>query len=155
MIIHSPNKATALRIFLRVNGVLIVMLFSLLFVGVVVQAPVLVAEHGALHWAGWNDVRCGNEAGDAALMLLLIYIVWGVFLLRASRNPPTYLSFLSFTMWANLAHGLLMAVMAAMTLHQNWNKFFYDIPFALILALGIYLLRPTPTVEQHSPATES
>jgi hypothetical protein len=72
-------------------------------------------------------------------MLLIIYIVWGIFLLLAARDPQSYTSFLSFTMWANLAHGLLMAVQAATEFHHYWSKFFTDIPFVLILSLGIYL----------------
>ena len=89
-------------------------------------------------------------------MLMIIYIVWGVFLIRAARNPQAYLSFLSFTMWANLAHGVLMAGQAGMDIDRYWSKFFTDIPFVLILALGIYLLRPTAdsqrgTAHPHTP----
>jgi Family of unknown function (DUF6632) len=75
--------------------------------------------------------------------LMVIYIVWGVFLLRASRNPAAYSSFLDFTMWANLAHGVLMAVQAATEIDRYWSKFATDIPFVLVLALGIYLWRRT------------
>jgi len=45
-------------------------------------------------------------------------------------------------MWANLLHGLLMAVQAAMMMDRYWSKWFTDIPSTLILALGIYLWRP-------------
>jgi hypothetical protein len=30
-----------------------------------------------------------------------------------------------------------------MMMHRYWSKWFTDIPFVLILALGIYLWRPT------------
>ena len=62
-----------------------------------------------------------------------------MFLLRSARNPRGYLSFLNFTMWANLAHGVLMVVQAATELDRYWSKFLTDIPFVLILAAGIYL----------------
>jgi uncharacterized protein DUF6632 len=66
----------------------------------------------------------------------------GVFFFLAARKPLAYVSFLSFTMWANLFHGLLMGVQAAMHMDRYWSKWFTDIPFVLILALGIYLWRP-------------
>jgi hypothetical protein len=83
-------------------------------------------------------------------MLMVIYIVWGIFLLLAARDPQRYASFLSFTMWANLAHGLLMAVQAATEIQHYWSKFLTDIPFVLILAVGIYLWRRTNTAQYPS-----
>jgi hypothetical protein len=73
-----------------------------------------------------------------------------VFLLRSARNPRGYLSFLNFTMWANLAHGVLMVVQAATELDRYWSKFLTDIPFVLILAAGIYLWRRTDTSRRRS-----
>jgi hypothetical protein len=74
--------------------------------------------------------------------------VWGVFFFLAANNPPQYRSFLDFTLWANLAHGLLMVPMALEGSHLYHSKFLTDIPFVLILAIGIYLLRPTVPKEQ-------
>jgi|SRR5215211_4895895 len=149
----STRKLAALRIFLRVYGVLTLAIFSLLFVGFIVESPLLAEHGGALNWTIWNDVRFGHEHAHVPPMLLLIYAVWGVFMLRAAGNPQGYLSFLNFTMWANLAHGVLMAVQAGMDMDRYWSKFFTDIPFVLILALGIYLLRPCAPVEQQSSGT--
>ena len=151
MIVESARKLAAFKIFLRVYGVLTLIIFSLLFVGVLVEAPLLSEHGGALNWTIWNDVRFGNEHNHVPPMLMIIYIVWGVFLIRAGRNPQAYLSFLSFTMWANLAHGVLMAGQAGMDIDRYWSKFFTDIPFILILALGIYLLRPTADSQKSSP----
>ena len=150
MIIESARKLAAFKIFLRVYGALTLTIFSLLFVGILVETPLLSEHGGALNWTIWNDVRFGNEHNHVPPMLMIIYIVWGVFLIRAARNPPAYLSFLSFTMWANLAHGVLMAGQAGMDIDRYWSKFFTDIPFVLILALGIYLLRPTADSQQSS-----
>jgi hypothetical protein len=150
MIKESARKLAAFKIFLRVYGVLTLIIFSLLFVGVLVETPLLSEHGGALNWTIWNDVRFGNEHNHVPPMLMIIYIVWGVFLIRAARNPQAYLSFLSFTMWANLAHGVLMAGQAGMDIDRYWSKFFTDIPFVLILALGIYLLRPTADSQQSS-----
>src|SRR4051794_26125234 len=71
----------------------------------------------------------------------IIYIVWGVFFFLAARKPAAYGSFVSFTAWANLAHGVLMIGQTLMELDRYWSKFFTDIPFVLILPLEIYLLR--------------
>lgn len=138
----SEGRLAALKIFLRVYGVLTLTIMSLLFVGFMVQTPLLAEHGGALNWTIWNDVRFGHDHAHVPPMLFVIYIVWGVFLLRAAGDPPAYLSFLNFTMWANLAHSALMAAQAATDIDRYWSKFLTDIPFLLILALGIYLLRP-------------
>jgi Family of unknown function (DUF6632) len=155
MIKDSPRKLAAFRTFLRVYGVLILVIFSLLFVGFIVQTPLLAEHGGVLNWTIWNDVRFGQDHAHVPPMLLLIYVVWGVFLLRAAGDPPEYSSFLNFTMWANVAHGVLMAAQAATDMDRYWSKFFTDIPFVLILALGIYLLRPGAdrTADRSVPAT--
>jgi hypothetical protein len=135
----SSPGSKGFRIFLRVYGGLMLAIFVSLFVGFLAQSPLLAEHGGTLNWTIWNDVRCGSEHLHVPPMLLIIYIVWGIFLLLAARDPQSYTSFLSFTMWANLAHGLLMAVQAATEFHHYWSKFFTDIPFVLILSLGIYL----------------
>ncbi len=134
--------------FLRVYGVLTLFIFVALFVGFLAQSPLLAEHGGALNWTIWNDVRCGDEHLHVPPMLLVIYIVWGVFLLRAAGDPHSYVSFLNFTMWANLAHGLLMAAQAASEFHHYWSKFLTDIPFVLILALGIQLWRRRAIVDE-------
>jgi hypothetical protein len=129
----------AFRAFLRVYGVATLAIFVLLLVGFLAQSPLLAEHGGALNWTIWNDVRCGSEHMHVPPMLMVIYIVWGIFLLRAARNPQGYRSFLNFTMWANFAHGALMAAQAGSELDRYWSKFFTDIPFVVILSLGIYL----------------
>ncbi|GAA2825808.1 DUF6632 domain-containing protein [Nonomuraea rubra] len=139
----QDRKLRALATFLRVYGVLSLAIFVPLFLGFLVRTPLLAEAGGPLNWTIWNDVSSGHEHAHVPPMLFAIYIVWGVFLLVAARNPLANRSFLSFTMWANLAHGLLMAGQAAMDLDRYWSKFLTDIPFVLILALGIFLLRPS------------
>jgi hypothetical protein len=143
---HGASRRLAVfKTFLRVYGVLTLAIFGLLLPGFVVQSPLLAEHGGPLNWTIWNDVRCGSEHLHVPPMLMIIYIVWGVFLLRASRNPSAFGSFLDFTMWANLAHGVLMSVQAATEIDRYWSKFATDIPFVLILAVGIYLWRRTDT----------
>jgi uncharacterized protein DUF6632 len=141
VITNESKKLAALAILLRVYGVLSLIIFVSLFIGFAIQTP-LLAEGRALNWLIWNGIECGGEPCHVPPMLFIIYIVWGVFFFLAARKPLAYVSFLSFTMWANLFHGLLMGVQAAMHMDRYWSKWFTDIPFVLILALGIYLWRP-------------
>ena len=136
---RMPGKGLAFKVFLRVYGVLTLTIFGLLIVGFLAQSPLLAEHGGALNWTIWNDVRCGSEHMHVPPMLMVIYIVWGVFLLLAAAHPYGYGSFLRFTAWANLAHGGLMIVQAATELDKYWSKFLTDIPFVLILAVGIFL----------------
>ena len=76
----------------------------------------MLAENGgSLNWLIWNDVHSGHDHPHMPLMLFTVYIVRAVFLLLAARWPLAYMSLLTFTMWANLAHGLLMVVQARWT----------------------------------------
>src|SRR4030095_12488252 len=142
MVNDETRKQHALAIFLRIYGVLSLIIFSSLIVGFAVQTP-LLAEGGALNWVIWNGIRCGSPACHGPPMFFTISLVGAVFFSLAARKPLSYVSFLDFTMWANLFHGLLMAVQAGMGMGHYWSKWFTDIPFVLILALGIYLWRPT------------
>ncbi|MFF0306328.1 DUF6632 domain-containing protein [Streptosporangium sp. NPDC004379] len=138
----KPRGVTALPVFLRVYGVLSLIIFVPLFLGFIVRSPLLAEDGGPMNWAIWNDVHAGHDSAHVPPMLFAIYITWAVFLLLAARRPPAYASFLTFTMWGNLVHGLLMAAQAATDLDRYWSKFLTDIPFVLILALGIFLWRP-------------
>jgi Family of unknown function (DUF6632) len=146
---RDPSRGSSVfPVFLRVYGILTLVIFVLLFTGFLAQSPLLAEHGGVLNWTIWNDVRCGGEHLHVPPMLMVIYIVWGVFLLRAAGDPRAYGSFLNFTMWANLAHGVLMAAQAGSEIHHYWSKFLTDIPFVLILALGIYLWRRADTPQQ-------
>ena len=90
---------------------------------------------GSLHWAVWDDLP-----GHVAMMLAAIYLTWSVFLLLAARRPADYGSFLDFTMWANLVHGLVMIPGAFE--HGYHGKFLTDIPWILLLSVAIAVLRP-------------
>jgi hypothetical protein len=140
---HETRKLTRLSLFLRVYAILLLIIFIPLFLGFLFQSPLLEEGRGPLNWLIWNGVTCNGEHCHVPPMLFTIYLVWAVFLLLAARKPLAYVSFLTFTMWANLAHGLLMAAQAAMEMHRYWSKWFTDIPFILILTLGIYLWGPT------------
>jgi Family of unknown function (DUF6632) len=144
----ESQKFGMLRVLLRAYGVITLIIFGSLFVGFAVQTPLLADEpRGTLNWTIWNGIRCGSEPCYVPPMLFIIHIVWGVFFFLAAHRPSAYMSFLSFTMWAYLAHGLLMAVQAFTHMSTQWHRFFMDIPYELILALGICLWRPAARVD--------
>ena len=85
---RDPSRGhKGFRVFLRVYGVLTLAIFVLLFVGFIAQSPLLAEHGGPLNWTIWNDVRCGSEHPHVPPMLMVIYMVWGVFLLRAAGDP--------------------------------------------------------------------
>ena len=133
----EQTKSKALRLFLRIYGFLSLALFSALMTGFAVRAPIL-QEGGSLCWTIWDKVT--DHVGP---MLFAIYIVWSVFLIRAAEDPEKSASFLDFTIWANLAHTLVMVPMA-LSMDRYYSKFFTDIPWIMILPLALLLLRPSP-----------
>jgi hypothetical protein len=137
----EDNRLNALKWSLRVWGVFAFLIFVPLFTGFAVQTP-LIDTGGVLNWTIWNGVACGDEPCHVPPMLFVIYIVWGVFALLAARNPYRYLSFITFTMWANLAHALLMTVQALSLPGIYWSKFLTDIPYIGLIAVAIFLFKP-------------
>ena len=88
---RDPSRGrSGFQVFLRVYGVLTLAIFVSLFVGFLAQSPLLAEHGGALNWTIWNDVRCGSEHLHVPPMLMVIYIVWGIFLLLAARDPHGY-----------------------------------------------------------------
>jgi hypothetical protein len=132
----DDKETRLLKGFLRVYGALSLVLFGVLSVGLMFKAPFL-DKGGVLYWAVWDDIN-----DHVPLMITVIYFVWSVFLIRAARDPLAFASFLDFTMWANLAHGLIM-VPQAFSSHEYHTKFMTDIPWVLVLAGAIALLRPS------------
>lgn len=52
------------------------------------------------------------RADPAEQMLASVYIVLGVFLILAVRDPSAHRSLIAFTAWSSFAHGGLMALQA-------------------------------------------
>ena len=129
-----------LSLVLRVFGVILVGLFTTLFILTAVDSP-LMQQGGALVWLRWKPFSKHVE-----LMLEIVYLVWGVFMLRASTNPRSYLSFIDFTAWANAAHGILM-VIQTFVVADHWHKLYTDDLLTLILAGLLFWLRPRGLVE--------
>ena len=131
---ENTTKLKSLRIFLTIYGFISIMLFGTLFLLTSIDAPIM-QEGGALRFLRWDILSKHVE-----LMIEILYLVWGIFMLIAARKPLFNLSFLHFTLWANLAHGILMIPQAMMV--GMMYKMYTDIAYCLILALGLWILMP-------------
>ncbi len=131
---EAPSKLKALKIFLTIYGIISIMLFGTLFLLTSVDAPI-IQDGGALRFLRWDVLSKHVE-----LMIEIVYLVWGIFMLIAARKPLSNLSFINFTLWANLAHGLLMIPQAMMT--GMMYKMYTDIAYCLFLAIGLWIWTP-------------
>lgn len=102
---NEMRRANQLRGFLRLLSVAYVAVFIPWIALILAQAPAL-APGGSL--APLLRFQPYNAAIES--MIAAIHIVWGVMLWRASDDPRRHLLFIDFTIWANVAHGLVMLV---------------------------------------------
>jgi hypothetical protein len=79
---------------------------------------VLLVMFGLIFVAGIypliTSVRSGWQANkeDAEPMGISLYVMMGIFLLIAARNPSANRGVIVFAAWLNIAHAAVMAVMA-------------------------------------------
>jgi len=132
---EHTSKLKALKIFLTIYGIVSIILFGTLFLLTSIDAPIM-EEGGTLRFLRWDVLSKHVE-----LMIEIVYLVWGIFMLIAARKPLSNLSFINFTLWANLAHGLLMIPQAMMV--GMMYKMYTDIAYCLVLAIGLWILTPT------------
>lgn len=124
-----------LKAFLNVYGVVSIVLFGGLFSLTLFDAPIM-QDGGALRFMRWEPL-----AKHIELMLEGVYLVWGVFFFRAARNPLQYLSFIDFTIWANIVHGLIMVPQSHVIPGFHY-KLLTDVAYCLVLSGGLLVLRP-------------
>jgi len=74
-------------------------------------------------------------------MIIGVYIVLGIFMIRAAANPPAHLSLIRFAIWSSLVHGLIMLVQALRDSTETPNLY-GDIPALLLVALVLWALLP-------------
>ena len=145
----DDRSTRRLQLFLRVYGTISLLLFSGLLLAFAAEWP-LIDQGAPLHWVIWDRVT-----HHVAPMLFIMYFVWAIWLLRAARAPEAYSSFLDFTLWANLAHALVMVPMAIADPAYH-SKFLTDIPFILALCGALALWRPSRVARArpaaHAPA---
>ncbi len=80
---------------------------------------------------------------DFETMIATIYIFWGIFLWKASREPEKHQSIIQFTIYANIFHGLLMFVQALIRTQETarllGDTMHLFIPAAVLWILGSYM----------------
>lgn len=137
---QEEKKLKNLKLFLKVFGFFTILVMSINMSAFVFQIEAF-RPGNSMHWLLWDDIT-----GHVGPMIFIIYIIWGIYFFKVAKDPLKHRSFLNFTMWANLGHGLIMIPMAIQdpTYHL---RFVTDIPFILLTAVGIYLWRPLPEGE--------
>ena len=74
-------------------------------------------------------------------MIIALYIVWGVMLWVASKNPAQNKVFIDFTILANLAHAIVMFI-AALAMEGELLHMVGDVLLLLIVSGVLLWLRP-------------
>jgi len=129
------RRMTRLRGFLRLLSIAYVAVFIPWIALILAQAPAL-APGGSL--APLLRFQPYNAAIES--MVAAIHIVWGVMLWKASDDPRRHVLFIDFTIWANVAHGLVMLV--ATPLQKGLTMTLIEgVPLFVISAV-LLLLRP-------------
>ena len=88
--------------------------------------------------SGWSWHQGSPASSDYFMMICFVYIVMGLFMIRAAKNPAANASFIWFVIWSSLAHALVMGWEAFRT-PMMMGHLIGDIP-ALVIAAGILAL---------------
>ena len=93
-----------------------------------------------------TSVRDGWQANkeDAEPMGISLYVMMGIFLLVAARNPATNRDVIVFAGWLNIAHAAVMTVMAVHLPNERQDMLIASAIFAGIGAVLILLLPARP-----------
>ena len=88
-----------------------------------------------------TSVRSGWQANkeDSLPMGLSLYVMMGIFLLLAARNPSVNRAVIVFTAWLNIAHATVMTVMAVHLPNERQGLLIASAVFAGIGAVLILL----------------
>jgi hypothetical protein len=128
---------TWLRIFLRLLSIGSLAAFIPWITLILLDAPIL-APGGRLA----PELRFQPYNADYESMLAAINIVWAIMLWRASHNPARHLLFIEFTIWANVAHGVVMLI--ATPIQKGLVMTFIEgVPLFVVAAMLWWLLPGT------------
>lgn len=84
--------------------------------------------------SGWAWHPGPPMASHYFMMIVAIYVTLGLFLIRASRNPPAHRSLIEFTIWSSVVHAVVMAVQAMNDPMQS-GHLTGDVPALLLVAI--------------------
>ncbi len=96
---------------------------------------------GLLFCAGIYPLMLMVKQDPALAMMLSLYVILGVFLLLASRNPSVHRSLIAFAAWSSFAHASVMAVQAYLGFIARREL----LGVAIFVVIGIVLTGLGPT----------
>lgn len=102
---NEKVRMTWLRIYLRVLSVGFFVAFIPWITLILLNASILAPGSRFAPLLRFQPYNAHYES-----MMASIHIVWAVMLWRASADPARHLLFIDFTIWANVAHGLVMLI---------------------------------------------
>ena len=106
-------------------------------------AFLLIYPLGLVWPSGW--VWHGGEGSYYLQMISGVYVVLGIFLIAAARNPAENRSLISFTIWSSVVHAAIMAVQALYDGREH-GHLVADVPALLLVAGVLWFLSPTNKV---------
>jgi hypothetical protein len=105
---------------------------------------VLLVLVGLLFSAGvypvMDSLWHANQSTYVGDMMLSLYVVLGIFLLMAVRNPGANRSLIAFAAWSSFAHGAVMAVMAFQKADERGDL--WGVAGLVIIGVGLIVLAP-------------
>jgi hypothetical protein len=124
-----------LRAFLRLLSVGWLTAFIFWISLILLNAPILAPGGSLAPLLRFQPYNAHYES-----MLTAIYLAWAVMLWRASGDPARHSLFIDFTIWASVAHGLVMLIATPMQKGLAMT-FIEGVPF-LVIAAVLAWLRP-------------
>ena len=136
-----------LRLFLRVLSVGYLAAFVPWITLILLNAPILAPGGRLAPLLRFQPYNPHYES-----MMAAIHIAWAIILWRASDNPVRHSLFIDFTIWASLAHGLVMLI--ATPLQKGFVMMVMEGLPLLGIAAVLWWLRPR-RVEAGAPAAST
>ena len=141
---YRPAALTWLVWVMRINAILYLSFFAFAMVGTLFEVLGLLSAGAVGPWVICR-VRWGQGGQAYEMMISALYLVWGVFLLIASRAPLRNRSFLDFTIAANVAHFGTMFLEAVLmpneTSHLTGDVLIFPAVLVLLIAAWAPLRR--------------
>jgi FtsH-binding integral membrane protein len=115
--------------------------FRLLQAALVVFGVVMILLYplAAVWPSGWAWHHGAPHDSHYFMMIVGLYVVLGVFLCLAARNPQAYRSLIWFAVWSSVVHAAIMAVQSVTDTHQR-GHLVGDVPALVIAAVVLTVL---------------
>ena len=104
---------------------------------------------GLLFCAGLYPLILMVKQDPALAMMMSLYVILGIFLLLASRNPSAHHSLIAFTAWSSFAHAAVMGVQAYLSFIARGELF----GVATFIVIGVALIALAPAKQSREVAS--